>query len=162
MPWAGRTVGLLVIRGGRDARVEYHATTAPRWTTVLEELQAAVDAAGIGRDLVHARRGRIQAVPTEHGPAWVQSFYDWSPDAAPRLTAVAVTMNGRTRIGPSLGAALGMPDPAGRRAVPDDVFRARVSALYATMEAALRAGDWRAYGEAWAALGRLVGGPPRP
>ena len=162
IPWAGRTVGLLVMRGGREARVEYHATAAPRWTTILEELQSAVDAAGIGRDLTHARRGRIQAVPTEHGPAWIQSFYDWAPDAAPRLTAVAVTINGRTRIGPSLGAALGMPDAAGRRSVPDDVFRARVSALYATMEAALRAGDWRAYGEAWAALGRLVGGPPRP
>ena len=49
------------------------------------------------------------------------------------------------------------PDAGGAFRRPETKFRARVTALYETMHAALRAGDWRAYGDAWAALGQLLG-----
>jgi hypothetical protein len=42
-------------------------------------------------------------------------------------------------------------------ALPPDAFRERVARLYDAMQAAQRASDWRAYGEAWSALGRLIG-----
>ena len=162
IPWSGRTLGLLVSRGGAHRRTEYHDAPGPRWTTVLEELQQAADVAGFGRGVPNARRGRAQAIPTRAGPAYVQSFYEWPPDAAPRLLGVAVLIGGEARAGRTIGEALGLRGARDRRAVPDEVFRARVNALYDEMQAALRAGDWRAYGDAWAALGALLGRiPPR-
>jgi hypothetical protein len=89
----------------------------------------------------------------------VQSSYEWPPDAPPRLIGVAIRIGGVTRTGRTIAAALGVPDTAGARALTTDVFRARVAALYETMNAALRAGDWVAYGDAWAALGALLGRP---
>ena len=162
IPWSGRTLGLLVSRGGEQRRTEYYSAPGPRWTTVLEELQRAADVAGFGRGVPNARRGRVQAIPTRAGPAYVQSFYEWPPDAAPRLVGVAVLIGGEARAGRTIGEALGLRGAGDRRAVPDEVFRARVNALYDEMQAALRGGDWRAYGDAWAALGALVGRlPPR-
>jgi hypothetical protein len=103
----------------------------------------------------------VQVVPTRDGPAYIQSFYEWPPDAAPRLAGVAVLLAGEARAGSSLADALGVPSARGPGALPDAVFRARVSALYDAMQAALRAGEWSAYGEAWAALGRLLGRRPQ-
>lgn len=154
IPWAGRTLGILVARGGTERRTEFHESAGPRWTTVLEVLQTAANDAGFGRGLPQGRRGRVQSIPTERGPAWVQSHYIWPEDGAPRLAGVVVTLDGRTRAGRTLGEALGLrPEVA---PLPADAFRERVSRLYAAMQAALRAGDWQAYGEAWAALGRVL------
>ncbi len=154
VPWAGRTLGLLVARGGADRRTEYHHAPGPRWTTVLEELQAAAESAGFGRNLPQGQRGRVQAIPTERGPAWVQSHYVWPAEGAPRLAGVVASVDGRTRSGRTLGEALGVRTAVAPLA--SDAFRERVMRLYAAMQAALRAGDWTAYGEAWAALGRLL------
>lgn len=155
IPWAGRTLGLLVARGGEARRTEFHHAPGPRWTTILEELQAKANEAGFGRGLPQGRRGRVQGIPTARGPAWVQSYYVWPDEGgAPRLAGVVVTLEGRTRAGRTLGEALGLRAPVAAPAA--DAFRERVSRLYAAMEAALRAGDWQAYGEAWAALGRLL------
>jgi uncharacterized membrane protein (UPF0182 family) len=154
VPWAGTTLGVLVARGGELRRTEFHRAPGPRWTSILDELQARADAAGFGRSLPGSRRGRVQAVPTDAGPAWVQSHYVWPEDGLPRLAGVVVMLGGRTRTGRTLPEALGLrgPGPSGGA----DAFRERVARLYETMEAALRAGDWRAYGDAWAALGRLL------
>lgn len=151
--------GLLTAHGGLAPRVEFtRAGPALRWTSVLERLQAAADEAGIGRALANSRRGRVQAVPTDRGALFVQSFYEWPEDGPPRLAGVAVLTGERTTVGRTLAEALGVPaSPV--VALPGDVFRARVGALYDAMVAALRAGDWRAYGDAWAALGRLLGRP---
>jgi hypothetical protein len=152
--------GLLVARGGTGARTEFHPVAGGTgWTAVLERLQATADSAGFGRALPHSRRGRVQAIPLERGVAYVQSFYDWPPDQAPRLAGAIVLIGGQARVGRSVAAALGARDEAPSSALPADVLRARAAALYDAMSAALRAGDWRAYGEAWAALGRLLGRP---
>lgn len=153
-------VGLLTASGGVDARTEFLRSSGQvTWTEVLERLQAAADEAGFGRSLPNARRGRVQAIPSALGPVYTQSFYEWPPDGPPRLAGVSVLDGDRTTVGRSLADAFGYREETGGRGMPVDVFRARVAALYDTMSAALRAGDWRAYGEAWAALGRLLGRP---
>lgn len=157
LPFAGRTLGILVARGGEGRRTEYLADEWPRWTTVLEGLQGAADRAGFGRSLPNARRGRVQAIPTSEGAVWVQSYYDWPPDGEPRLAGVVVSRASGTVAARSLAEALGERRPdAG---LGDGAFRERIVRLYDAMQAALRAGDWRAYGDAWAALGRLLQRP---
>ncbi len=158
IPWAGRTLGVLVARGGAGRRTEYHRAPGPRWTSVLEGLQRAADSAGFGRALPDMRRGRVQAIPTAAGPIWVQSYYAWPADGAPRLAGVVVTTSERTVAGRTLSEALGervLPSAA----IAPDAFRERVATLYEAMLAAQRVGDWRAYGEAWSALGRLLDRP---
>ena len=157
LPAAGVTLGVLVARGGADRRSEFHHAPGPRWTSVLESLQAAADSAGFGRSLPDTRRGRVQAVPTETGPAWIQSYYTWPADGAPRLAGVVVRRGEQLSTGRTLAEALGVRIPVS--AVANDAFRERVARLYNAMQAALRAGDWRAYGDAWAALGRLLEQP---
>lgn len=157
LPFAGRTLGVLVARGGSHRRTEYLAYETARWTTILESLQNAADQAGFGRSLPDARRGRVQAIPTASGPVWVQSYYEWPQDGEPRLAGVVVSQRGRVTAARTLAEALGerraADSPAG------DAFRERVARLYDAMQAAQRTGDWRAYGEAWAALGRLLQRP---
>ena len=157
-----RLVGVLVSRGGDAPRTTLLPwTSAASWTGILESLQRSADAAGIGRALKDSRRGRVQAIPTTDGVAFVQSFYEWPADAAPRLAGVVVLKGVRTYVGHTVADALGQSlDPAGT-GVPADVFRAQAAQYYDAAAAALRSGDWRAYGEAWAALGRLLGRPQR-
>lgn len=153
---AGRTRGALVARGGSQRRTEFLVATSVRWSTVLEELQRAADVAGFGRGAPHSRRGQVQVIPTTLGVAYVQGFYEWPSDGAPRLLGVSVAIGGRAQGGRTIAEAVGVRPSAGG-ALPDAVFRARVTALYEAMQAALRVGDWRAYGDAWAALGELLG-----
>jgi uncharacterized membrane protein (UPF0182 family) len=152
----GRTLGALVARGGNHRRTEFLNVQGPRWKTVLEQLVRAADVAGIGRGIPNSRRGRVQVIPTTAGVAYVQSFYEWPSDGAPRLLGVSVVVGGRAQAGRTIAEALGVRQSA-TGTMPDAVFRARVTALYEAMQSALRAGDWRAYGDAWAALGELLG-----
>lgn len=157
IPWAGRTLGVLVARGGTERRSEFHEDARPRWTTILERLQGAADEAGFGRTLPNVRRGRVQSIPTADGALWVQSYYEWPRDGVPRLAGVVVSSRAQTVAARTLGEALGERRPPTR--LDGDAFRARVSRLYDAMQAAQRSGDWRAYGEAWTALGRLLERP---
>lgn len=155
LPWSGRTLGVLVARGGPVRRTEYHDFAGMGWTAVLSQLQSRADLAGFGRALPDMRRGRVQAIPTSIGPLWIQSYYQWPPDGAPSLAGVVVTTPELTSGGRTLAEALGEPAPS--EALAPDAFRERVARLYDAMQAAQRSGDWRAYGDAWVALGRLIG-----
>ena len=157
LPFAGRTLGILVARGGAERRTEFLAAESPRWTTILETLQEAADRAGFGRSLPDVRRGRVQAIPTADGPAWVQSYYAWPREGRPRLAGVVVSRRGETVAARTLAEALGERSATER--LSGDAFRERVARLYDALQAAQRSGDWRAYGEAWAALGRLLQRP---
>ena len=77
----------------------------------------------------------------------MQTFYEWPPDAPPSIAGVVVLQRGEIRTGASLSEALGVtrPVPAGGTAS----LRARVAALYDAMSAAMRRGDWLAYGQAF-------------
>lgn len=151
-------VGVLAISGGADARTVYASEArAAGWTEILERLQIGAEEGGFGRSLPHSRRGRVQTLESSEGVLFAQSYYDWPPEAPPRLAGVVVISGGETLTGRSLADALGYSDESSGLALPIDLFRARVIALYEAMSKAQREGDWRAYGDAWTALGRLLG-----
>lgn len=155
---ADRMAGLLVARGGLYPRTTLLAPGVERdWTQILEDMQAAADDAGIGRALKDSRRGRVQAVPTVRGTLFVQSFYEWPSDGAPRLAGVVTLRGSEMRVGKTVADALGQARGEAGRAQAGEAFRGQVGRLYDLMNAAQRAGDWRAYGEAWAELGRVLG-----
>jgi hypothetical protein len=65
---------------------------------------------------------------------------------------------GEIKTGASLSEALGVTRPLAATGTAS--LRARVAALYDAMSGAMRRGDWRAYGEAYAQLGRLLRSSP--
>lgn len=154
-----RVLGTLVARGGESPRTEWHRSTPTvRWIEVLETLQRTADSAGFGHQRHYSRRGRIQLIPVPSGTAYVQSFYEWPPDTPPALAGVVVMQRGEIRTGASLSEALGVTRPLAATGTAS--LRARVAALYDAMSTAMRRGDWRAYGEAYAQLGRLLRSSP--
>src|SRR5690606_109750 len=93
---AASLTGTLTATGGLAPRVTHEAHASGfGWTEALERLQQAADEAGIGRALVHSRRGRVQTIPLGGGVAFVQSFYEWPPDGPPRLAGVVALREGR-------------------------------------------------------------------
>ncbi len=155
-----KVVGLLLSLGGdRPQTVLLPREHGQSWESTLEDLQETADAAGIGRAIPNSRRGRVQAIPTAAGNAFVQSFYEWPPDGPPRLLGVSVIRQGRRSTGRDLAAALGTTAEPPRATLSADALRRQAASLYDAMRAAQRVGDWRAYAEAWEALGRLLGRP---
>jgi hypothetical protein len=154
-----RVLGTLVARGGADPRVEWHRTApAQRWNELLETLQRGADSAGFGHQRRFARRGRVQLIPAAGGTAYVQTFYEWPPDAPPSIAGVVVLQHGELRTGASIGEALGVTRPMAASGPAS--LRARVVALYDEMSDAMRRGDWRAFGDAYSQLGRLLRSAP--
>jgi uncharacterized membrane protein (UPF0182 family) len=154
-----RVLGTLVARGGDAPRTEWHrAPPSARWSELLETLQRAADSAGFGHQRRYARRGRVQLIPAAAGLAFVQTFYEWPPDSPPSIAGVVVLQRGAVRTGASLSEALGVTRPIA--ASGTESLRARAAALYDAMGAAIRRGDWRAFGEAYAQLGRLLRSAP--
>jgi len=152
-----KVVGLLVSRGGvRPQTILLPPEHGQSWESVLEDLQETADAAGMGRALPNARRGRVQAVPTAAGIAFVQSFYEWPADGPPRLLGVTTLRRGERRHGATLAMALGTTGFERGASESGDRLRAQALALYEEMLRAQRNGDWRAYGDALDALGRLL------
>jgi hypothetical protein len=155
-----RMVGVLLARGGREPGVEWHrvASKIP-WRGVLDELWASAKRAGMyGSKRGSDRRGQVQILPLQDGLGFTQPFYSWAPDAPPTLRGVTLLEGERTHAGATLAEALGVsrPDPEGAKGA----LRSRVAALYEAMSTAIRRGDWKAFGDAYAALGRLLRAAP--
>lgn len=91
----------------------------------------------------------------------VQSAYLWQAENAPAVRFSAVTFGDSVRVGRTLMAALGVPEPA-INLVPltPEAFRARVTQLYRQMRDAMARGDFAAFGEAYASLGLLLQATP--
>ncbi|MEA3245134.1 MAG: UPF0182 family protein [Gemmatimonadota bacterium] len=156
---AGMVSGLVVAVGGERPRTAWvRAAGEQAWMDLLDRLQRAADSAGVGRQRRGARRGRVLAIPTAAGIAYVQSHYEWTSDGPPALAGVAGVARGQARAGTSRQAALGLPVP---RAGNGSSWRSAVSELYQRMADALRRADWPAFGAAFEALGRLLRGPGR-
>jgi len=154
-----RVIGAVVSQGGDSPRIEWHrAPPSPRWPDLRALLQHAADTAGFGRQRRYARRGHIQVIPAQGGMAFVQSFYEWPPDAPPSIAGVAVWQRGEIKTGATVSEALGVTRPI--TVSGSASLRARVAALYDTMSAAMRRGDWLAFGDAYAQLGRLLRSAP--
>jgi hypothetical protein len=114
-----------------------------------------------GRDVVQVR-GPTKAIPVSAGLVFVQSVYGWHRQGGPpTLLRVAVVTGDTTRSGRTLADVAGMTGGRGSGAVPPQDFRGRVEALYDAMRAALERGDLRAFGDAYNALGELLGRAPR-
>jgi hypothetical protein len=154
-----RVIGALVARGGDAPRTEWRrAATEVRWRAVLERLLAGATDSARPRPRSGERRGHVQLLPLAEGFAFAQSFYRWPSDAPPALAGVAVLDGARVRTGPTVAEALGLARSAG--VAGGAAFRSKVAALYDEMSAALRRGDWTAFGSAYAALGRLLRAAP--
>lgn len=154
-----RVIGAIVARGGEAPRTEWRrATGNVKWRVVLEQLLSGATDAAKHRPRTIERRGHVQLLPLKEGFAFAQSFYRWPSDAAPELASVSVLDGGRIRTGPTIAEALGLARPASVAGTA--AFRTKVAALYDEMNAALRRGDWLAFGIAYAALGRLLRAVP--
>ncbi len=153
-----RMTGALIAVGGGAPRVEWHPMPPSYRLELRTALQRAADTAGFGHQRKFARRGHIQLIPTAAGITAVQSFYEWPPDAPPSLAGVVVLQKTGIATGASLSEALGVTRPIATDATAS--LRARVSALYDEMSAAMRRGDWLAFGQAYSQLGRLLRSPP--
>ena len=153
-----RVDGLLVATGGVSPATRWiSAAGRSRWTSVLDRLRATdSSSSSVLRD-TRAVRGPLRALPAAGDAAFVQSIYAWRGQGAVSLAGVGVVQRDSAHWGRSLADALGAPPP------PTDVnrapveFRARAAALYDSLRASMRRGDWRAYAEHWDALGRLLG-----
>ena len=154
--------GLVLASGGASRTTLWAplARTGPRWTTVTENLRRPSDTTS-ARDMT-AVRGPVKAVPVAGNVAFVQSIYGWPRQGGPPvLLRVAVFFDDSTRSGRTLADVAGLAPGHGAAAIAPQDFRGRVEALYDAMRAALERGDLRAFGEAYNALGELLGRTPR-
>ncbi|HLA89169.1 MAG TPA: UPF0182 family protein [Gemmatimonadaceae bacterium] len=155
-----RVIGALVARGGEVPHTEWRREARHvRWSHVLDTLLVVARAGKLSAQPRAAERiGRVQLLPTRTGLTFVQSFYRWPADAPPSLAGVVVLEGDRVKSGPTLAEALGVGRAVGVGG--SAALRARVTALYEEMSAAMRRGDWTAFGNAFAALGRLLRSAP--
>ena len=153
-----RVDGLLVATGGAAPTTRWvPASGRARWTSVLDRLRATdSSSSSVLRD-TRAVRGPLRTIPVEGEAVFVQSIYAWRGQGAVSLAGVGVVQRDSARWGRSLADALGAPPPPPDSNRAPIEFRARAAALYDSLRASMRRGDWRAYGEHWDALGRLLG-----
>ena len=161
---ADRVGGIVVATGGMQPATWWRPITGarPRWSTVLDRLRRATNGVADepGGRIV---RGRVRVIPTAGGVLFAQTHYLWRGDGSPAVAQAVVAVGDSLRVGRTLAEALGDRVPAGAPVSPTDprTFRERVTTAYEAMRAALRRGDWRAFGDAYDALGRLLATPTR-
>jgi len=158
-----RLAGAVLGTGGRAGTVYWIPLQphGPRWNSLLDEMQHALDStATIPRD-ARLRRGEVRVIPLAHGLALVQPAYVWKADVPPSLARIAVSRDTLVTTGRTLAEALGVAaaPPVDTTPLTPGDFRARVRELYDQMHAALQRGDWVAFGRAYDALGQLLRKP---
>ena len=84
------------------------------------------------------RTHQFPCEPVAGGIAYVQSFYEWPPDAPPSVAGVVLLQRGEIRTGATLSEALGVTRLLAANGTAS--LRARVAALYDAMSAAMRRG----------------------
>jgi uncharacterized membrane protein (UPF0182 family) len=158
---ATRVRGLVVAAGGAAPELLWLPYPSDgRLGGVRERLLRATDTSS--RE-ARTLSGALRAIPLGAAPAWAQPFYTWRTDGPPTVARVAVLAADSVRTGRTLAAVAGVPArPSPMPAAPATPaqFRARVETLYEAMRAALREGDWNAFGAAYDSLGRLLGRVP--
>lgn len=160
-----RVHGLLLVTGGLR-RAMYWLPTAPgaRLSAVRERLQRAPDSAAASTRDSRVLPAAVRAALVGGHLTFVQPFVTWRTDGAPTLARTAVLWGDSLTLGRTARDAWALRD-AGAGApplpLPAPAFRARVQALYESMRAALRAGNWTRFGAAYDSLGQVLGRPPR-
>jgi len=104
----------------------------------------------------------VRTVPVAGGLAFVQTAYAMREDGPPAVARVSALTADSVRSGRTLADALGILLSTDSSGVPltEQDFRSRVTRLYAAMRAAMRTGDWVAFGTAYTELGVLLGRQP--
>ena len=154
-----RVRAIVFATGGASRRTLSYALpdAGPRWSAILDRLK--------GTDVPPTRepampRGAVRAVPVGDDIAFVQSAYIIRGEGAPTLGRVSVFYRDSLRSGQSLAQILGtLPTGATTShspAAPGDL-RSRADSLYKVMRDAMRRGDWATFGQAFDALGKLLG-----
>jgi hypothetical protein len=153
--------GLILATGG-GSRITLWLPTAPtemRWTQLVDRMQQHADTTPTPRD-TRSVRGAVRAFPMGGTVRFAQTTYAWRSTTPPTIARVTVLSGDSTVFGPTLSHAVGASigtDAAGPLNPVD--FRARVEALHAAMRAAIRRGDWAAFGEAFDSLGAMLEAP---
>ncbi|HWE41390.1 MAG TPA: UPF0182 family protein [Gemmatimonadaceae bacterium] len=157
-----RIDGVIVVRGGVSRGSRWVPDTAGiRWARSIDRLRGA-DSTGAAqpRD-ARVAHGPVRVIPGEDGLTLTQSAYAVRAQSPPSLLGVAVLHGDSLRVGKTVLAAYGeLPNTIAPPASRVDL-RVAASALYDSLRADQRRGDWRAYADHWEALGRLLGRPPR-
>ena len=155
-----RMIGAVTVRGGAQPRVEWRRVgSALSWHRLLDSLSTGPRRASApGARRLSERKGEVAVLPTDGGIAFVQSWYSWPGDGQPSLSSVVLLEGAASRVGGTLSEALGFPSTS--LELGGTAWRAGAAALYQQMSAAMKRGDWRAFGAAYAALGRLLRSTP--
>lgn len=155
-----RVDGLIVATAGaRRASRWLPARTTLRWTAGIERLRGADSLVAAGARDARLLHGPVRVAQLDTTLVLQQSVYFQRAPAAPTLAAIVTLRGDSVSVGrPSTGSPPPLPRLPGS-GVGD--LRAQAAALYDSLRAAQRRGDWRAYGDHWEALGRLLGRPPR-
>ena len=155
-----RVDGLLVATAGaRRVSRWLGARTTLRWSAGIERLRGADSLVAAGARDVRLLHGPVRAAQLDTTMALLQSVYFQRAPGPATLAAVAILSGDSVSI--TRPAVAGAP-PAQRAGGGSPAgLRAQAAALYDSLRAAQRRGDWRAYGDHWEALGRLLGRPPR-
>jgi hypothetical protein len=156
-----RIHGLVVVVGGGDPGTYWRPLPipGPRWSATIDRLRRPADVGGGSEQQGRVVRGAVRAIPVSDGLLFAQTHYAWRGEGIPSIARVVVVQGDSLVGGATLLEALGQsPErlPTTPGSAPSS-FREAVAAAYDAMRAALRRGDWRAFGDAFDALGRLLG-----
>ncbi|HEU4632041.1 MAG TPA: UPF0182 family protein [Gemmatimonadaceae bacterium] len=167
LPLVGRAderLRLLVIgTGGAESRTVAVPVTPPAaaWPALADTLRdvAAASAGSAGasgaRDAADLAYDEVRVLPVGDGVALLRAAYGARRDGPPTLAAVTLLAGDSLHAGTSLAEALGVAPPTNSE-LPDDP-----AALWRAMRDALQRADWRAFGDAFDRLGRVLGGRGR-
>lgn len=157
-----RIDGVIVVRGGAGRGSTWVPdTTGIRWASSIDRLRGSDSTSASQAREGRIAHGPVRAVPGVGGLTLAQSAYLVRAQNPPSLLGVAVLRSDSLRAAKTVLAAFGqLPSAVTSRASPVDL-RAAASAIYDSLRADQRRGDWRAYADHWDSLGRLLGRPPR-
>ena len=151
----------LVLATGGASRVTLWLPTVPstlRWTQLIDRIHQHADTIAAPRDTRWVR-GAIRAFPIAGSVGFAQTTYAWRSTTPPTVARVAVLAGDSIVAAPTIARAVGIATGADAGPLNPVDFRARVEALHATMRAAIRRGDWAAFGEAFDSLGAMLEAP---
>jgi hypothetical protein len=157
-----RVEGAVISLGGAARRTYWMplASTGARWPAIVDRLQRPADSTVVpgSRTVL----GAVRTVPLQGSLAFVQTAYAVREDGTPSVARVSALVADSVRSGSTLADALGVMLSGDSSNVPvsEQDFRARVTRLYGAMRAAMRTGDWVAFGKAYTELGVLLGRQP--
>lgn len=165
-PGTERPRAALILVGGAEGTLSLARfdSTLPPWLDMMDALQRELGRGGNPMGDAPMIRSKALFVPMPGAPALVQPAYSWRPDGLPMLARVAVTRGDSVMVASSLAAIgrAGGSTAAEPRDGAVDTLGSMAAALYEQMRDALRRADWEAFGQAFEALGRLLGTDPDP